>query len=140
MPRKKDTERHSGGTDSLKLVAPDKSFPRAPEGLDATGRAAWRRGKPLWEEGILTERRLRAWETYCKAVQEVKHCEKIAKAEGEYKVQHNGTICQHPAIKRRQAAENTMFRYEERFGLVPSQANAPPKKKKPAITARGRTG
>jgi P27 family predicted phage terminase small subunit len=101
-------------------------FPEAPEALKEPGRAAWETGQALWLQGTLNNADLRAWETYCRAVDEVAHCDKIVSDEGEYHHTQNGAIIQHPAINRRRDAEKTMWRYEQAFGLVPEKRNKRP--------------
>ncbi len=101
-------------------------FPEPPAVLNESGRAAWFIGEPLWAEGVLNVRDLRAWETYCSAVDEVAHCNQVIKNEGEYHHTQNGAIIQHPAINRRRDAEKTMWRYEQAFGLVPEKRNKRP--------------
>ena len=103
-------------------------FPDPPESLSDAGKQAWQRGQALWNEGILVERDLAAWLTYCKAFDEIAHCEALVAEQGEYTTTKNGAICQHPAIARRVNAEKTVWRYEKAFGLVPDA-----RRKKPAV-------
>ena len=103
-------------------------FPDAPSTLNGAGKLAWQRGKSLWIEGNLVERDLAAWLTYCKAFDEIAHCEALVALQGEYATTKNGAICQHPAISRRVNAEKTVWRYEKAFGLVPDA-----RRKKPAV-------
>ena len=101
-------------------------FPEAPEKLQDKGKAAWVSGEPLWASGVLGERDLRAWETYCRAIDEVEHCDQIVAKEGEYFHTSNGACIQHPAINRRRDAERVMWRYEQAFGLVPDKRTKRP--------------
>lgn len=101
-------------------------FPGPPDSLMAQGAEAWAKGKALWVDGTLNSGDLRAWETYCRAVDEVAHCDGIVSEDGEYHHTQNGAIIQHPAINRRRDAEKTMWRYEQAFGLVPEKRNKRP--------------
>ena len=113
----------------MSQILPIRStFPDAPESLGAAGKQAWQRGEALWRDGSLVERDLAAWLNYCKAFDEVAHCEGVAAEHGEYTTTKNGAVCQHPAINRRLNAEKTIFRYEKVFGLVPDS-----RKKRPAV-------
>lgn len=102
-------------------------FPNAPKTLNATGKSYWELGLPLWHEGVLLERDLVNWKLFCEAWQEKAHCERIVKRDGEYIFGPNGCYVQHPAIKRRQQAENVIRKYSLAFGLLPEA-----RKKRPA--------
>ena len=103
-----------------------KKFPTAPASLQAAGKKAWKVGEPLWKEGVLKERDLRAWETYCRAIDEIESCNRVLKKTGEYVALKGGAIQQHPAVNRRRDAEKTLWRYEQAFGLVPEKRNKRP--------------
>jgi P27 family predicted phage terminase small subunit len=76
----------------------------------------------------LLDRDLFNWTLYCEAIQEKDHCEKIIKKDGEYQCVQNGCYAQHPAIKRRQHAEQVIRKYSAAFGLMPEA-----RKKRPAV-------
>ena len=103
-------------------------YPQPPPQLDAEGRAAWNRGLALWLDGTLQQRDLDAWQAYCAAFDEKKHCETIANRDGEYSLGPNKCYVQHPAIKRRMQAEAVILRYQKLFGLVPDA-----RRKRPAV-------
>lgn len=95
------------------------TFPSAPKDLNATGKRAWDIGIDLWADGTIQERDLFNWGLFCEAVQEKEHCQRIIKEHGEYQLSPNGCYAQHPAIKRRQQAENTIRKYSLLFGMLP---------------------
>ncbi len=103
-------------------------FPAPPSTLKATGKKAWNLGKALWAEGTLTGRDLLNWQLYCEAIQEKAHCEYVVKRDGEYQQAPNGCFAQHPAIKRRQQAEDVIRKYSVAFGLIPDA-----RKKRPSV-------
>ena len=103
------------------------TFPMPPKSLNAIGKKAWDIGCDLWAEGVLKERDLLNWGIFCEAVQEKAHCETIIKRDGEYQMSPNGCYAQHPAIKRRQQAEDVIRKYSLLFGLLPEA-----RKKRPA--------
>jgi P27 family predicted phage terminase small subunit len=105
------------------------SIPPAPKHLNATGKKAWQIGKVLWAEGVLKERDLLNWTLFAEAVQEKEHCEKLIKKDGEYQSAQNGILVQHPAIKRKQHAEDVIRKYSLLFGLLPEA-----RKKRPAVS------
>lgn len=105
------------------------TFPTAPKHLNAAGKSAWEIGLPLWSEGILKERDLLNWTLFAEAVQEKEHCQKIIETDGEYQFSPNGCYAQHPAIKRRQHAEDVIRKYSILFGLLPDA-----RKKRPAVS------
>lgn len=95
------------------------TFPMPPDSLNETGQAAWDLGVNLWADGTLLERDLLNWQLFCEAIQEKKLCEEIVEHDGEYHFSPNGCYAQHPAIKRRQHAENVIRKYSTLFGLLP---------------------
>jgi P27 family predicted phage terminase small subunit len=103
-------------------------FPMPPSHLDAVGRDAWDMGLQLWLDGTITPRDLSSWTLFAEAYQEKAHCEAIVKRDGEYSVAMNGCFVQHPAIKRRQQAENVIRKYSQAFGLIPDA-----RKKRPSV-------
>lgn len=105
------------------------TFPVAPKTLTATGKRAWELGIDLWADGTLKERDLFNWTLFCEAVQEKEHCEKLIKKDGDYQMCVNGCYAQHPAVKRRQHAEDVIRRYSLAFGLLPEA-----RKKRPAVS------
>ena len=94
----------------------------------SAGKKAWEIGRPLWAEGVLRDRDILNWTLFCEAVQEKEHCEKLIKKDGEYQSAQNGILVQHPAIKRKQHAEDVIRKYSQLFGLLPEA-----RKKRPAI-------
>lgn len=104
-------------------------FPEPPGHLNDAGKKAWDVGISLWSEGLLKDRDLVNWTLFAEAVQEKQHCEKIVKRDGEYQLSPNGCYAQHPAIKRRQQAENVIRKYSMMFGLLPDA-----RKKRPAVS------
>jgi P27 family predicted phage terminase small subunit len=104
------------------------TFPRPPRHLNATGKAAWELGVPLWADGTMQDRDLFNWRLFCEAVQEKEACEKTIKEHGEYQLSPNGCYAQHPAIKRRQQAENVIRKYSLLFGMLPEA-----RKKRPSV-------
>jgi P27 family predicted phage terminase small subunit len=104
------------------------TFPSPPKSLNASGKKAWEMGLPLWSDGTLQARDMFNWCLFCEAVQEKEHCEKIIKKDGEYHMSANGCYAQHPAIKRRQHAEDVIRKYSLLFGLLPEA-----RKKRPSI-------
>jgi len=104
-------------------------FPQPPKHLNAAGKRAWEIGRVLWADGTLKDRDLMNWTLFAEAVQEKEHCEKIVKKDGEYTFSPNGCFAQHPAIKRRQHAEDVIRRYSILFGLLPEA-----RKKRPAVS------
>lgn len=105
------------------------TFPTAPSDLDTVGRNAWDLGIALWSDGTLTQRDLVNWRLFCEAMAEKANCEKILKRDGEYSVAMNGCFVQHPAIKRRQQAENVIRKYSAAFGMIPDA-----RKKRPSVS------
>ena len=105
------------------------TFPEPPKHLNASGKKAWELGIPIWADGTLKDRDLYNWELFCEAVQEKEHCEKLIKKDGDYQMCINGCYAQHPAVKRRQHAEDVIRRYSLLFGLLPEA-----RKKRPAVT------
>jgi P27 family predicted phage terminase small subunit len=104
---------------SRQIVPMRGTFPKAPSTLSATGKKAWELGVDLWADGTMQERDLFNWTLFCEAVQEKEQCEKIIKKQGEYQLSPNGCYAQHPAIKRRQQAENVIRKYSLLFGMLP---------------------
>jgi P27 family predicted phage terminase small subunit len=104
------------------------TFPKPPKALNAIGKKAWEIGCDLWAEGILKDRDLLNWELFCEAVQEKSHCQKVIDRDGEYQLSPNGCFAQHPAIKRRQQAEDVIRKYSLLFGLLPEA-----RKKRPSV-------
>jgi P27 family predicted phage terminase small subunit len=104
---------------SRQIVPMRGTFPKAPATLNATGKKAWELGVDLWADGTMQERDLFNWTLFCEAVQEKEQCEKIIKKHGEYQLSPNGCYAQHPAIKRRQQAENVIRKYSLLFGMLP---------------------
>lgn len=94
-------------------------FPAPPAGLKADGKKAWATGADLWSDGTLTKRDLAAWRIYCEAFDEKAHCIKVLKKAGEYFVSAHGCVMEHPAVKRRNRAEQVIFKHQKLFGLVP---------------------
>lgn len=114
---------------SAKTLPIRGGFPDAPKHLNAIGNAAWDSGIDLWSDGTLQKRDLINWTLFAEAVQEKAHCESILASNGEYSVAMNGCWVQHPALKRRQQAENVIRKYSAAFGLIPDA-----RKKRPAIS------
>jgi P27 family predicted phage terminase small subunit len=104
------------------------TFPRAPKSLNATGKKAWDMGIQLWADGTILERDLFNWQIFCEAVEEKETCEQILKEHGEYQLAPNGCYAQHPALKRRQQAENVIRKYSILFGMLPEA-----RKKRPSV-------
>lgn len=103
-------------------------FPQPPKALGEHGKAAWELGQQLWSDGVITQRDLYNWQLYCEAIDEKNHCQEILARDGEYGVALNGCHVQHPALKRRQQAENVIRKYSVAFGLIPDA-----RKKRPAV-------
>jgi len=116
-------------TDGPNIIPFRGTFPPSPKHLNATGKRAWNLGLLLWSDGTLKERDLVNWTLFAEAVQEKHHCEAIVKKDGEYHRAKNGAFVQHPAILRRQQAENVIRKYSLLFGLLPEA-----RKKRPAVS------
>jgi P27 family predicted phage terminase small subunit len=95
------------------------TFPNPPKHLNTIGKKAWDLGVEIWNDGTLKERDLYNWGLFCEAVQEKEHCEKLIKKDGDYQMCINGCYAQHPAVKRRQHAEDVIRKYSLLFGLLP---------------------
>ena len=106
-------------TTSRQIVPMRGTFPKPPATLNATGKKAWELGVDLWADGTMQGRDLFNWQLFCEAVQEKEQCEKVIKKDGEYQLSPNGCYAQHPAIKRRQQAENVIRKYSLLFGMLP---------------------
>ena len=104
------------------------TFPDPPSHLNAAGKRAWNLGINLWADGTILDRDLYNWQLFAEAVQEKELCERIAKKDGEYQMSPNGCYAQHPAIKRRQAAEQVIRKYSQLFGMLPEA-----RKKRPSV-------
>lgn len=113
---------------SAKTIPIRGGFPEPPSDLGQAGRQAWELGLPLWADGTLQQRDLINWRLFCEAYDEKAHCEAIIKEHGDYSVAMNGCYVQHPAVKRRQQAENVIRKYSTAFGLIPEA-----RKKRPAV-------
>src|SRR5688500_4637812 len=94
-------------------------FPECPKGLKASGKTMWKKGAGLWSQGLITDRDIEAWRMLCEAFDEIDHCDKIVSKDGEYQISSQGTYSEHPALRRRRAAEQKVLRYQKLFGLVP---------------------
>lgn len=105
------------------------TFPMPPRALNAIGKRTWDLGIDLWSDGTLKDRDLFNWTLFCEAVQEKEHCEKLIKKDGDYQMCVNGCYAQHPAVKRRQHAEDVIRRYSLAFGLLPEA-----RKKRPSVS------
>jgi P27 family predicted phage terminase small subunit len=112
-------------------------YPNEPNHLKKSGKAMWAKGRALWTDGTLQTRDLEAWLMFCESFDELDHCDKVLKRDGEYNKSSQGTYSEHPALKRRRATEAKILRYQKLFGLVPEA-----RKKRPAVqqgvTARKR--
>lgn len=111
-----------------KTIPIRSGFPDPPKHLNAVGREAWELGQSLWADGTIQQRDLVNWTLFAEAMQEKAHCETILKRDGEYAIAMNGCYVQHPAVKRRQQAENVIRKYSAAFGLVPDA-----RRKRPAV-------
>lgn len=105
-----------------------KGYPEPPEHLHENGKRCWDFGLSMWTDGTLTDRDLQAWTIYCESFDEIAHCDDVIARDGEYSLSSQGTYSEHPALRRRRAAEQKVLRYQKLFGLVPEA-----RKKRPAI-------
>jgi P27 family predicted phage terminase small subunit len=113
---------------SAEILPFTSAYPSPPKSLKAGGKAIWVKGTDLWNTGILTDRDLDAWQMYCEAFDEITHCDSVVERDGEYTLSSQGTYSEHPALRRRRAAEQKLLRYQKIFGLVPDA-----RKKKPTV-------
>lgn len=104
-------------------------FPLPPSHLKRAGKAFWESGKDLWNEGILTNRDLSAWAMFSESFDEIAHCDAITKEHGEYSESSQGGFTEHPALRRRRAAESKIMRFQKVFGIVPEA-----RKKRPSVS------
>lgn len=103
-------------------------YPEPPEHLKATGREMWAKGRAFWADGTIQTRDIEAWVMMCESFDEIDHCDEVVKRDGEYTMSAQGTYSEHPALRRRRAAEAKILRYQKLFGLVPDA-----RKKRPAV-------
>lgn len=114
---------------SAQILSMRGGFPVPPTHLKQHGKKSWESGRALWDEGVITQRDLTNWTLYCEAFDELEHCKKIIKKDGEYQKSPNGCYAQHPAIKRRMQIEHVIRKYSQAFGLIPEA-----RKKRPAVS------
>lgn len=113
---------------AAKTIPIRQGFPPPPKHLNKVGKAAWELGASMWVDGTIQQRDLVNWTLFAEAMQEKAHCEEILKKDGEYSVAMNGCFVAHPAIKRRQQAENVIRKYSAAFGMIPDA-----RKKRPSV-------
>ena len=112
-----------------KILQIKNGFPEPPEHLLEKGKECWRSGFAMWNDGTITERDLSAWTMYCEAYDEISHCDGVVARDGEYALSSQGTYSEHPALRRRRAAEGKVLRYQRLFGLIPDA-----RKKRPSVS------
>jgi P27 family predicted phage terminase small subunit len=111
------SDRHGGQEPH---ATPLKAAPRPPKHIDETARKIWRKLAPaLVAAELLTENDLGAFESYCVIYARALDAEAVVAVEGRTVTTQQG-LKRHPELVTAEKARADMRKYEQLFGLSPS--------------------